>query len=32
MMRNAMEKDSGWDGVAPRYVDLYEKAMRPQPR
>lgn len=28
MMRNAMEKDSGWDGVAPRYVDLYEKAMR----
>ena len=30
MMRNAMEKDSGWDGVAPRYVDLYEKAMRPQ--
>lgn len=32
MMRNAMEKDSGWDGVAPRYVELYEKAMRPQPR
>ena len=32
MMRNAMEKDSGWDGVAPRYVDLYKKAMRPQPR
>ncbi len=32
MMRNAMEKDSGWDGVAPRYVDLYERAMRPQPR
>ena len=32
MMRNAMEKNSGWDGVAPRYVDLYEKAMRPQPR
>ena len=32
MMRNAMEKDSGWDGVAPRYVELYEKAMRPQTR
>ena len=32
MMRNAMDKNSGWDGVAPRYVDLYEKAMRPQPR
>ena len=32
MMRNAMEKDSGWDGVAPRYVELYERAMRPQPR
>ncbi len=32
MMRNAMEKDSGWDGVAPRYVELYEKAMRPQAR
>ena len=32
MMRNAMEKDSGWDGVAPRYVDLYEKAMRAQAR
>ena len=32
MMRNAMEKNSGWDGVAPRYVDLYEKAMRPKPR
>lgn len=28
MMRNAMEKNSGWDGVAPRYVELYEKAMR----
>ena len=32
MMRNAMEKDSSWDGVAPRYVELYEQAMRPQPR
>ena len=32
MMRNAMEKNSGWDGVAPRYIDLYEKAMRSQPR
>lgn len=32
MMRNAMEKNSGWDGVAPRYLELYEKAMRPQPR
>ena len=30
MMRNAMEKNSGWDGVAPRYIDLYEKAMRSQ--
>ena len=28
MMRNAMQKNSGWDGVAPRYIDLYEKAMR----
>ncbi len=32
MMRNAMEKDSGWDGVVPRYVDLYEKAMYTQTR
>ena len=32
MMRNAMEKDSSWDGVAPRYVELYEQAMRPRPR
>ena len=32
MMRNAMEKDSSWDGVAPRYVELYEQAKRPQPR
>ena len=28
MTRNAMEKNSGWEGAAPRYVDLYEKAMR----
>ena len=32
MMRNAMEKDSSWNGVAPRYVELYEQAMRPRPR
>ena len=29
MIRNAMGKDSSWDDVAPRYVELYEKAMRP---
>ncbi len=28
MVRNAMRQRFGWDEVAPRYVDLYERAMR----
>ncbi len=28
MMRNAIQKNFGWHEIAPRYVELYERAMR----